>query len=205
MTNFQIKSLHYNGGQNHGRDLSASQKQLVSDVVESNMATKKGEQISAYPKMGADGVTCDQRGAKQCDLQRQHKQTEKGMEYKRNTLEERRGKLRSCLLWKLSAIDALLYSFQNMNMVREEFRLFDDQFRMILEVHEEYHQLIEDKVKQEEDEVWFDKLDENVCTFKHKLHNWLKQGEESLERESKQSSFGKKSHSSRSSSKYSTS
>ena len=38
-------------------------------------------------------------------------------------------------------------------------------------------------------------------TFKHKVHNWFKQGEESLERESKQSSFGKKSHSSRSSSK----
>ena len=47
-----------------------------------------------------------------------------------------------------------------MNTVREELRLSDDQFRMILEVHEEYHQLIEDKVKQEEDEVWIDKLDE---------------------------------------------
>ena len=85
------------------------------------------------------------------------------------------------------AIDALLYSFQNINTLREELRLFDDQFRMILEFHEEYHQLIEDKVKQEEDEVWFDKLDENVCTVKHKVHNWLKQGEESLERESKRS------------------
>ena len=93
-----------------------------------------------------------------------------------NTLEER-GKLHSRLLRKSSTIDALLYSFQNMNAVREELRPFNDQFRMILEVHEEYHQLIEDKVKQEEDEVWFDKLDENVCTFKHKVHNWLKQGE----------------------------
>ena len=72
-----------------------------------------------------------------------------------------------------------------MNTVWEELCLFDYQFRMILEVPEEYHQLIEDKVKQEEDEVWFDKLDENVCTFKHKVYNWLKQGEESLERESK--------------------
>ena len=37
------------GGNDHAmtRDLSASQKQLVSDVVESNMATKKGKQISA--------------------------------------------------------------------------------------------------------------------------------------------------------------
>ena len=122
------------------------------------------------------------------------------MEYRRNTLEERRGKLNSRLLRKSSAIDALLYSFQHMNTVREELRLFDDQFMMILKVHEEYPQLIEDKVKQEGDEVWCDQLDENVCTFKHKVHNWLKQGEKSLvERESKRSSFGKKSDLSRSS------
>ena len=101
---------------NHGgndqavtRDLSASQKQLVSDVVESNMATKKDEQISAYPKMGADEVSHDQRGAKQYGLRRQCKQTEKGMEYRRDTLEERRGKLHSRLLRKSSAIDAVLY------------------------------------------------------------------------------------------------
>ena len=83
------------------------------------------------------------------------------MEYRRNTLEEKRGKFHSCLLWKSRAIDALLYSFQNMNTVREELHLFDDPFRMILEVHEEYHQLIEDKVRQEEDDAWFDKLDKN--------------------------------------------
>ena len=78
------------------------------------------------------------------------------MEYRRNTLEERRGKLHSRLLQKSSAMDALLYSFQNMNTVREELCLFDDQFRLILKVHEKYHQFIEDKVKQEEDKVWFD-------------------------------------------------
>ena len=78
-----------------------------------------------------------------------------------NTLEERRGKLHSHLLGKSSAIDALLYSFQNMNTVREALRFFGEQFRIILEVHEQYHQLIEDKVKQEEDEVWFGKLHEN--------------------------------------------
>ena len=75
----------------------------------------------------------------------------------------------------------------------------------MLEVHEEYHQLIEDKDKQEEDEVWFDKLDKNVCIFKHKVHKWLKQGEESLKRESQKLLLGRKSHSSRSSSKFSES
>ena len=86
--------------------------------------------------MGAEEVSHDQRETKQYHLQRQHKQTEKGMEYRRNTLEEKRGKLHLCLLRKSSEIDALLYSFQNMNMVREELHLFDYQFKMILDVHE---------------------------------------------------------------------
>ena len=51
-------------------------------------------------------VSYDEREAKQYDLCRQCKQTEKGMEYRRNTLEEN-----SHLLWKASAIYALLYSF----------------------------------------------------------------------------------------------
>ena len=72
---------------------------------------------------------------------------------------------------------------------------------MIFEVHERYHQLIEDKVKQEEVETWDNKLDKNMCTFKNKVRQWLKQREKSLERESKQYSFGRKSHSSRSLSK----
>ena len=50
------------------RDVSASQKQLISAAVESNMAIKKGKQISAYPKMGPDEVSHDQRETKQYDL-----------------------------------------------------------------------------------------------------------------------------------------
>ena len=124
---------------NHGgndqaatRDLSANQKQLVSDGVERNMTAKKGKQISAYPKVRAEEVSHDQRETKQYGLRIQRKQTEKITEYRRKTLEEKRGKLHSPLLRKSGAIDALLYSFQNMNTVTEELRLFDYQFKMIL-------------------------------------------------------------------------
>ena len=110
--------------------------------------------------MGADKVSHDERETKQHGLRRQSKQTEKEMKYRRNTLEERGGKLHSRYLRKSSAINAPHYSFQNINTVKEELCLFHDQFRMILEVHEKYYQLTEDKVKQEEYEVWFDKLDE---------------------------------------------
>ena len=83
------------------------------------------------------------------------------MEYRRNTLEKRRGKLHSLLGRKSSAIEPQLYSCQNMNTEREELRQFDDQFRMILLVHEEDHQLIENKVKQgAEVNLSWDEVDE---------------------------------------------
>ena len=70
---------------NHGgndqavtRDVSASLEQLVSDV-DLNMATEKAKQISAYPAMGPDEVSHDQRETKHYGLRRQRKKTEKGM------------------------------------------------------------------------------------------------------------------------------
>ena len=64
----------YQGGNDQAltRDVStwASQEELVSDVVDSNMATKKGKQISAYPKMGPEEVSHDQKETKQYGLRR---------------------------------------------------------------------------------------------------------------------------------------
>ena len=57
-------------------DVSASQEQLLSDVVDSNRATKKGKRIRAYPKMSPDKVSHDQRETKQYGLRKQHNQTE---------------------------------------------------------------------------------------------------------------------------------
>ena len=57
----QAPLCHGGNDQAVTKDVSANQEQLVSDVVDSNVATKKGKQISAYPKMGPDKVSCDQR------------------------------------------------------------------------------------------------------------------------------------------------
>ena len=53
----------YHGGNDQAvtRDVSASWEQLVSDVVDSDVETKKGKQISAYPKMDPDKVSSNQR------------------------------------------------------------------------------------------------------------------------------------------------
>lgn len=66
----------------------------------------------------------------------------------------------------------------------------------MLEIHEKYHQIFKYQVRQEEDEVLFDWLDEQLYILKRKAHNWWKQEEKSFE---KNSPFGKKSHSIRSS------
>ena len=61
----------YHGGNNQAvtRDVSANQEiWLVIDVDDSNMATKKCQQISAYPKMGPEEVTHDQKEKKQYGL-----------------------------------------------------------------------------------------------------------------------------------------
>lgn len=50
-------------------------------------------------------------------------------------------------------IDALLYFLGNMNAIIKKLHLFNDQFKMILETHEEYHQISKYQVRQEEDEV----------------------------------------------------
>ena len=65
-----------------------------------------------------------------------------------------------------------------MNTVREELCLLDGQVKIILEVHDKYRQFIENKVKQEDNEVWFDKLDGNMQS----KNRWqkLEQGPRSL-------------------------
>ena len=107
----QAPLYHSGNDQAVTRNVSASQEQLVSDVVDSNMATKKGKKNSAYPKMGPDEVSLDQRETKLYGLRRRRKQTEKGVEYRRNTLEERGGKLHSRLLRKSSAIDVFISEY----------------------------------------------------------------------------------------------
>lgn len=52
-------------------------------------------------------------------------------------------------------IDAF-YFLGNMNKIIKKLHLFNDQFKIMLEIHEKYHQIFKYQVRQEEDEVWFD-------------------------------------------------
>ena len=117
--------------------------------------------------------------------------TEKGREYCLSTQENKRAKLVSRLLRKSSEIDDLMYSYQNSITVKEELAQLNDMFKMLVDIHEEFEQTD----KEYTGDIWFDEIDQKVFSFKHKVHNWLKEGEKEH----------KRNHSSRSSTRSSSS
>ena len=66
-----------------------------------------------------------------------------------------------------------MYSHRNSITVKEELAQLIDMFRMLVEIHEEQEEID----KEYDDEIWFDDLDQKILSFKHKVHNWLKEGE----------------------------
>ena len=80
------------------------------------------------------------------------------------------------MMRKCSIIKDLLFSNKNRIAVEEELAQFNDLFKIILNIHEEYSQVLDDDKIADEDD-WFDGLDNKVCTFKRKIHNWLRSAE----------------------------
>ena len=84
--------------------------------------------------------------------------TEKGKSFRLSTLKERREKINAWLQRKNSLIVDLLFSTRNLVAVEEELAQFNDLFKMLLSMHEEYNALLEDEERAVEDD-WFDDLD----------------------------------------------
>ena len=74
--------------------------------------------------------------------------TEKGLAYKKETLRERRRKINRRLIRKYSTIEDLLFSSKNVIAVEEEIKQFNDLFKMLLDVHQEYNQLLGDNERE---------------------------------------------------------
>ena len=54
---------------------------------------------------------------------------------------------------------------------------FNGLFKMLLDAHQEYDQLLGDDEKGTDDD-WFDDVDTHVCSFKRKVHCWLNEAAE---------------------------
>ena len=100
---------------------------------------------------------------------------------------------------KFCAIDDVLYSRDLFVNVQEELQLFDSLFSQLLLLREEYHCLLDAKdLSLQEFDNWFEDLYARIFTFKHKVRNWLKEGE--VDRKSGKSMRSKSSRHSKSSS-----
>ena len=132
---------------------------------------------------------------------RQRKTTDKGMEYRKVILDKKRTNLVSRIIRKSSEIDVLLYSHQNDVTVNEELAQLNDTFKLIEDINQEMIELDDNYTE----ELWFTDIDEKVFSFKHKIHNWLREGDEMQRIEKKSRSSCSRSTSSKSSSRSSSS
>ena len=76
------------------------------------------------------------------------------------------------MIRKYCTIEDLLFSSKNITAVEEEMKQFNDRFKILLDAHQEYNQLLGDDEKGRDDK-WFDDVDTQVCSFKRKVHFWL--------------------------------
>ena len=118
--------------------------------------------------------------------------TEKGREYRILILDKKKSSLVSRIIRKSSEIDDLMYSYQNATTVKEELAQLNDIYKLIVEINDE---MTEIDVNYSE-ELWFADIDQKLFSFKHKVHNWLREGENGVKRERVSKSSGLRSQSS---------
>ena len=132
---------------------------------------------------------------------RRRKMTDKGRKYRKGILDKKRTNLVSRIIRKSSEIDILLYYHQNDVTVKEELAQLNDISKLIEGISQEMIELDDDYTE----ELWFIDIDEKVFSFKHKIHNWLREGDEIQRIEKKARSSCSRSTNSKSSSRSSSS
>ena len=96
----------------------------------------------------------------------------------------------------------MLYTHENDATVKEELQQLNDVFKLIDDINQEMIELDDNYTE----DMWFSDIDDKVFAFKHRIHNWLKEGEKlvKLGRKSKSSAKSSKSSGSKSSKSNST-
>ena len=84
-------------------------------------------------------------------------------------LEKKHSRLNKKMIRKSSAVEGMLYSFKNLESVRDQMQQPDDIFKMF-----EVHNSMLQPDAQETDKERFDDVEHNPCAFKQKIHNWMK-------------------------------
>ena len=127
--------------------------------------------------------------------------TDKRREYRKEILDKKSTNLVSRIIRKSSEIDVLLYSHQNDVTVKEQLAQLSYIFKQIEDINQGMIELDDNYTE----ELWFTDFDEKVLLFKHKINNWLREGDEMQRIEPKLRSSCSRSTSSKSSSRSSSS
>ena len=120
------------------------------------------------------------------DSNRARKYTEKGLQYKRSVLMDRRSQLHKRLMRKSSIIDGLLYSKQSFTVVKENLGQFDNVFKLLTEVHQQHCKLLSVE-EQHADNQGFEDVNEMVFSFKDCVYNLVRDNEKDKRPSSKSS------------------
>ena len=64
--------------------------------------------------------------------------------------------------------------FKNVTAVEDKMKQFNDFFKMLLEAHQKYNQLLGDDERGRDDD-WFDDVYTQLCSFKRKAQYWLRE------------------------------
>ena len=105
---------------------------------------------------------------------RSRKLTMKGLWHKKKTLRERKRKINSGLIRKYGTTEDLLCSGTNKVAVEEEMNQFNDLLKIRTDVHQDCNQLLDDDEREKDDDR-FDKINTQACSFKRKVHCWLRE------------------------------
>ena len=99
---------------------------------------------------------------------------DKGRENRQEILDKKRTNLVSRITRKSRKIDILLYSHQNHVTANKEIAQLSDKFKLIEAINQEIIELDDNYTE----ELWLTDINQKLFSFKHKFHNWLREGDE---------------------------
>ena len=98
-------------------------------------------------------VTEDQSGLSEFG-RRKIKPTPRWIAYQLDELEKKRSRLNKKMIRKSSAVESMLYSFKNLESVRDQMQQLDDIFKMMFEVHQEYNSMLQPDAQEKMRNGW---------------------------------------------------
>ena len=167
MENLRLRDDGHHTRGSQSRRFEDGHSQMIDPLEIGNVGTVPERLKQAHAVISAEQESQGYQGDQQIQGKRQPKLTKKGREYCLSTLENKHVKLVFRLLGKSSEIDDLIYSYQNSITVKEELAQLNDLFKMLVDIHEGFEQID----KEYTDNIWFDDIDQEMLSFKHKVHN----------------------------------